>query len=332
MRSGKIDCLGGVGYSTPRMAARMMRTSASVVALLLVAAGGCGKSEPGSAAAPASGGASSSSAPGEAVATYKGRTLTSGQVTQELERLPAPSRSYLAAPDRKRQFVENLVMNDLLFQEGQKQGFDRDAEIERQVADLRKRLVVQRVMKQYQTPPTISDEMVKAQYDQNPGLYSTTQIRASHILVKDEDEAKAILAQLRANPEKFADLAREKSTDTTSAKKGGDLGMFGQGRMVPDFERTAFALKTGDISDVVKTQYGFHIITVTERKEGDAKPFDQVKEQIRATLRNKGLQDQVQGHFDDLKKQADVKIDDQALARIQMPAGGEQPPPPRPIH
>jgi peptidyl-prolyl cis-trans isomerase C len=310
----------------------MTRTSVALVTFLLVAAGGCGKSEPGGAAAPSSGGASSSSAPGEAVATYKGHTLTSGQVTQELERLPAPSRTYLAAPDRKRQFVENLVMNDLLFQEGEKQGFDRDAEVERQVADLRKRLVVQRVMKQYQTPPTITDEMVKAQYDQNPDLYSTTQIRASHILVKDENEAKAILAELRANPEKFADLAREKSVDTTSAKKGGDLGMFGQGRMVPDFERAAFALKPGEISDVVKTQYGFHIITVTERKDGDAKPFDQVKEQIRATLRNKGLQEQVQGHFDDLKKQADLKIDDAALARVQMPTGGDQASPQMPVH
>jgi len=301
----------------------MMRLAAVLGTLLLPLTGGCGKSEPGGTAAP-SGTAASSSAPGEAVATYKGHTLTSGQVTQELERLPAPSRTYLAAPDRKRQFVENLVMNDLLFQEGQKQGFDRDAEVERQVNDLRKRLVVQRVMKQYQAPPTISDEMVKAQYDQNPGLYSTTQIRASHILVKDEKEAKDILAQLRANPEKFGDLAREKSSDTTSAKKGGDLGMFGQGRMVPDFERAAFALKPGEISDIVKTQYGYHIITVTERKEGESKPFDQVKEQIRATMRNKGLQDQVQGHFEQLKKQAELKIDDEALARIQMPPPSAQ--------
>jgi peptidyl-prolyl cis-trans isomerase C len=301
------------------MHANVNRIPAILVTLLLALTMACEKSEPGGAAAPGGTEAAPSAASGEAVATYKGHTLTSGEVTKELERLPAPSRTYLAAPDRKRQFVENLVMNDLLYQEGQKQGFDRDAEIERQVADLRKRLVVQRVMKQFQTPPTITDEMVKAQYDQNPALYSTTQIRASHILVKDEKEAKDILAQLRANPEKFADLAREKSADTTSAKKGGDLGMFGQGRMVPDFERVAFTLKQGEISDVVKTQYGYHIITVIERKEGEAKPFDQVKEQIRATMRNKGLQDQVQGQFDKLKKDADLKIDDEALARVVMP-------------
>ena len=195
------------------------------------------------------------------------------------------------------------------------------------MTDLRRRLVVQRVMREYQTPPTITDEQVRAYYDSNQPLYSTTQIRASHILVKEEDVAKQILAELRAHPEKFADLAREKSTDTTSAKKGGDLGLFGQGRMVPDFERVAFALKPGEISDVVKTQYGYHIITVTERKEGEAKPFDQVKEQIRATLRNKGLQERVQGHFDTLKKDADVKIDEEALGRIALPTGGPPTPP-----
>jgi peptidyl-prolyl cis-trans isomerase C len=265
---------------------------------------------------------------GEVIATYRGRKLTSDAVVQEFERLPAPSRSYLTAPDRKRQFVENLVMNDLLYEEGQKAGYDKEPDIERQVNDMRKRLVVQRVMRQYQNPPNVTDEQVRAYYDQNPTIYSTTQIHASHILLKDEATARQVLADVKANPDKFADIAREKSTDTISAKKGGDLGTFGPGRMVPEFEKAAFALKPGEISDVVKTQYGFHIIMVTERKEGDPKPFDSVKEQIRATLRNRGLQDQVQNHFDQLKKDADLKIDDDALARLTPPGPtpGQQPP------
>ena len=119
---------------------------------------------------------------------------------KELERLPAPSRSYLVVPERKRQFVENMIMNDLLFQEGKQAGFDKDEEIERQVNDLRKRLVVQKVMRKYQTPPTISDEQVRAYYDGHPELYSTTQIRASHILVKDEPTATEILVEIRRQP------------------------------------------------------------------------------------------------------------------------------------
>jgi peptidyl-prolyl cis-trans isomerase C len=318
----------------PHMRARdiwTMTPAAALLAVVLVA--GCGR---GAKEETPKGGTSSGGGPaaaGEVVATYKGHTLTSGQVTKELERLPVPSRSYLSSPERKRQFVENLVMNDLLYEEGRGAGYDRDEDVERQVNDLRKRLVVQRVMRQYQTPPTITDEQVRAYYDQNPDLYSTTQIQASHILVKDEATARQILAELKAHPEKFADLAREKSTDTASAKKGGDLGLFGQGRMVPEFERAAFALKPGEISDVVKTQYGYHIITVTDRKEGERRPFDQVKEQIRATLRTKGLQEQVQAHLETLKKEAGLKIDEEALARVTPPGvSGSTPEVPAPAH
>ena len=258
---------------------------------------------------------------GEVIATFKGREITSVDLVKELERLPAPSRVYLTQPERRRQFVDNMIMNDLLFREGEREGIQNDPEIERQVADLRKRLVVQRVMRQYQTPPTITDEEVKAYYDANPNLYSTTQVAASHILVKDEETAKQIYAELQEHPDRFAALATEKSTDTGSAKKGGELGMFGQGRMVPEFDKVAFSLKPGEISPPVKTRYGYHIIKVTERKEGERKPFDQVKEQIRTTLRNQRMQEQVDNHFAELKKAADVKVDDAALAKVQIPTG-----------
>jgi peptidyl-prolyl cis-trans isomerase C len=255
----------------------------------------------------------------EVVATYSGKKLTSADVVQEIERLPGPSRAYLSAPDRKRQFVENMILNDLLFAEAQKAGYDKDPDIEKQLADMRKRLVVQRLMREYQTPPTITDEDAKKYYDDNPNLFSTTQIKASHILVKDEDTAKRLHAQLVADPSKFAELAKQESIDKTSGAKGGDLGKFGQGRMVPDFERVAFSLKPGQLSDPVKTQYGWHIILVSEREEGERKPFDQVKEQIKTSLRNKQLQDAVQAKFDALKKSANLQIDDAALAKVTPP-------------
>ncbi len=258
---------------------------------------------------------------GEVIATYGGKRLTSDRVLKEISRLPAPSRAYLTAPDRKRQFVDNLILNDLLFTEGQKLGYDKDDDVDRQVNDLRRRLVVQRLVREFQKPPDITDEQAKAYYDDNPNLYSTTQIRASHILVKDEPAAKEILEQVKADPTKFADIAKDKSTDKTSGAKGGDLGMFGQGRMVPEFERAAFALKQGEISDVVKTQYGYHIIMVVERKEGERRPFDQVKEQIKATLRNKAIQDQQDKRYAELKQNANVKIDDMVLEKLQVPQG-----------
>ena len=278
----------------------------------VLAAGGCGPAKEPADSKPA--------ATGEVVATYAGQKLTSDEVVKQLEQMAPSARTYLSNPERKRSFVENLIMNDLMFEEGRKLGYVDNPEIERQVDNLRKRLVVQRVMSKYQTPPAVSDEEVRKYYDDNPSLYSTTQIHASHILLKDEETAKQVLAEVKANPEKFADIAREKSTDTVSASKGGDLGTFGQGRMVPDFELVAFALQPGQISEVVKTQYGYHVIMVSERKEGERRPFEQVKEQIRTSLRNKALQDQVRAHLDQLKKEGDVKIDDAALARLNLPA------------
>jgi peptidyl-prolyl cis-trans isomerase C len=265
--------------------------------------------------------ADAADAQGEVLATYGGKRLTTGRVTKEMERLPAPSRTYLQTPDRKRQFVENMVLNDLLFAEGQKLGYDKSEDIDRQVNDLRRRLVVQKVVREFQKAPEISDEQAKAYYDANPNLYSTTQIRASHILVKDENTAKEILEQVKADPSKFADIAKEKSIDKTSGAKGGDLGMFGQGRMVPEFERAAFALKPNEISDVVKTQYGYHIIMVTDRKEGERRPFEQVKDQIKSMLRNKAIQEQQEKRYADLKQQANLKIDDMVLDKLQVPQG-----------
>jgi len=273
--------------------------------------------KPAAAPAPQAGGTTAEAS--EVVATYSGKKLTSADVVQEIERLPGPSRAYLSSPDRKRQFVENMILNDLLFTEAQKAGYDKDPDIEKQLADMRKRLVVQRLMREYQTPPTITDEDAKKYYDDNPNLFSTTQIKASHILVKDEETAKRLHAQLVADPSTFAELAKQESIDKTSGAKGGDLGKFGQGRMVPDFERVAFSLKPGQLSDPVKTQYGWHIILVSEREEGERKPFDQVKEQIKTALRNKQLQDAVQAKFDALKKSANLKIDDAALAKVTPP-------------
>jgi peptidyl-prolyl cis-trans isomerase C len=308
----------------------MRRETSVIAAFVVLGALGCQQQEQSSKATPPPKAETPATAPaaagkpdegGEIVATYSGNRLSTSRILKEMERLPAPSRAYLQAPDRKRQFVDNMILNDLLFNEGQKLGYDKDDDIDRQVNDLRRRLVVQKVVREYQKPPEVSDDQAKTYYDENPTLYSTTQIRASHILVKDEAAAREILNQVKADPSKFADIAKEKSTDKTSGQKGGDLGMFGPGRMVPEFERAAFALKQGEISDIVKTQYGYHVITVTERKEGERRPFDQVKEQIKATLRNKAIQDQQEKRYAQLKEQANVKVDDVVLEKVQVPQG-----------
>lgn len=291
----------------------MPRSSLAIATALLLAVA-CANEGPKSA------GPSSQPGEGEVVATYDGKRLTTGDVQREIERLPPRSRLQLSAPERLRQFVDNYILNQLLSAEGESKGYASDPEIQRQVDELRQRLIVQRVMRDFQEAPDISDDEVRAYYDANQRLFSGAQIRASHILVKDEALAKSLREQLRDDPSKFEELAKANSTDTATAARGGDLGFFGQGRMVADFERAAFALENpGDISEVVKTPFGYHIIKVTERRDGTARSFDEVKDRIRVAMTNQRRQELVNKQLDDLRAKAKVTVNDDALAKIQLP-------------
>ena len=142
---------------------------------------------------------------------------------------------------------------------------------------------------------------VERAYNDNFELYSTPeQIRASHILLKtagkDEaavrTQAEGLLKQARAGAD-FAQLATKNSEDEGTAAKGGDLDYFGRGRMVPEFDEAAFALQQpGQISDLVKTQYGFHIIKLVERKPGSTRSLDEVRQQLTDQLSTERVQAQ----------------------------------------
>ncbi len=297
---------------------RWQRLAATLVVLAACSRGGA----PGATSSqPAAGG-------GEVIASYDRKQFTTDDFRRELERLPPRSRLQLSSPERKRQFVENYIMNDLLAEDGIAKGYDRDPEITNQVDQLRRRLIVQKVMKDYQEPPPLSDDEVRAYYEQNKRMFSGGQVRASHILVKDEELAKRLREELRQDPSKFAELAKKNSIDTATAARGGDLGFFGQGRMVGEFERAAFALeKPGDISEIVKTPFGYHIIMLTDRKEGEEKPFDEVKDRIRIALLNSRRQEQVNDRLAALRKKAAMQIDDDVLAKAEIPGAPATPTP-----
>lgn len=151
----------------------------------------------------------------------------------------------------------------------------------------------------------VTDEDIKAYYDTLEG-----QIKASHILVADEATAKEVKEKLAAG-EKFEDLAKEYSTDPGSAQNGGDLGWFGEGAMVPEFQEAAFKLKEGEVSEPVKTDFGFHIIKVTET----VKPFEEMKESLKETVREQKVQqpDTIQNALDQAIKDSNVVVKDEDL-------------------
>ena len=138
------------------------------------------------------------------------------------------------------------------------------------------------------------------------------EIKASHILVSDENEAKEIKKKLDAGAS-FEELAKQESQDLLSKEKGGDLGYFNSGRMAPEFETAAYKLKVGQISNPVTSPNGYHIIKLTDKKE--LKPYDEVKDSIRKNLEEERISDPIFGKKllqNELKK-ANIKINDSEL-------------------
>lgn len=208
--------------------------------------------------------------------------------------------------------VDYLVERHLLAQLAVKEGVAETEEYKRRLAlyqakALRDAYLFQKIR------PEVTEEEIKAAYDEEAAkLAQTERVRARHILVGSEKEAKDILARIEKG-EKFEDLAKQYSLDG-SKDYGGDLGYFTAPEMVPEFSKAAFALKVGDVSQPVKTDFGWHIIRLDDRKMGAAQPYDQVKPAIRSVLLGKKLQQVITGlreaskiEFldEDLKKRAE---------------------------
>lgn len=131
---------------------------------------------------------------------------------------------------------------------------------------------------------SITDEDITSYFEENKDSFSEEeQVQASHILVDDEAAAKEVIKKLDAG-EDFGELAKEYSTDTENSESGGELGLFGRGEMMQEFEDAAFNLTVGEISEPVKTEYGYHVIKVTDKKEAKEPVFEDVKEEVNSAL------------------------------------------------
>lgn len=147
--------------------------------------------------------------------------------------------------------------------------------------DIKKNLAVTKLL---EDKITVTEEEMKSYFDANKAYFDVEeQVKASHILVDSEAKAKEVQGKLSAGSD-FAQLAKEYSTDESNKNQGGELGFFGKGDMVKEFEEAAFALEIGTISEVVKTEFGYHIIKVTDKKAAKEANFEENREQIKELM------------------------------------------------
>ena len=220
----------------------------------------------------------------EVLAIVAGKEITNADVDAFLANLPAEQRQYASNPYFREQYVEQVVTLHVLEKMADDLQLDMTEDYKKMldniVRDIKARMAMNEIMKDI----IVTDIEAETVYNINPDNFSKPEtVSAKHILVDSEDVCNEILAQIQNGEKTFEDAAKESST-CPSGQQGGDLGEFGRGQMVKEFEEAAFAAEIGAIVGPVQTQFGFHLIKVEAKSEAETLAFDVVKEQIKKNL------------------------------------------------
>lgn len=257
------------------------------------------------------------------VATVSGQSITEADVQMAVSELDQQFAQL--TPEQKRAAALSAIIEIRLMSEKAKASkLDQDENFKRKMAFLNERALHAQVIEK-EISPKVTDEMLKARYDKEVAARPPTEeIRARHILVKTEEEAKEIIAKLDGGAD-FEALAKEKSSDPGSGANGGDLGFFSKGQMVPEFEAAAFALEPGAYTKTpVKSDFGFHVIKLEEKRTQPPVAFDEVKDQIRQLV----FRDVYFAAVKELRASAQVEIKDETLKKgveeIEKQAGASE--------
>jgi len=214
--------------------------------------------------------------------------------------------------DIKTRMVDNMVTEELFVQEAEKTGVTKNPEFQAGLERARRSLLTQTYLRS-KVQPKLTDANVRSFFDKNKARYSQDEVRAYHVLLKTEAEAKEVYAKAKAG-EDFEVLAKKYSKDPSAAQNMGDLGFFTRSRMVPQFADAAFSMKAGEISQPVKSPFGYHVIKVVEKRAGKPVKFDDVKEQVRGDLQNESINDLIAG----LKKSNKVSVNEANVKALKF--------------
>jgi len=233
-------------------------------------------------------------------------TVTVEQFEKKLESLPPYFKTI--AEKNKARFLDELINEELFFEEASRLKLQADKEVKSLIEEARKKILIAKLIdKEISKATEVNDEQVQQFYMDNRNQFmSSLQYRASHILVGTQDKAEQILEQLESGAD-FAEIAKQESIDP-SKERGGDLGFFTKGQMIPEFEAACTKLDVGELSDVLKTKFGYHVIKLTDKKESAARQLEEVKDQIKQKLLTQSRQEKIQALIERLRLKAKIRV------------------------
>ena len=228
-------------------------------------------------------------------------TITDDEVTEYLMSMGQRGQNY-NNPEGRKAILERIVAGKLMLLDAKRNLLEVEPAFKAQLARLKDELLANYATEKLIAEVKVTDKDCRDYYEANKEQFvAEEKVEASHILVKEEELAKKLLADIKEGKISFEDCAKENST-CPSGKGGGALGAFGRGQMVKEFEDAAFAMNPGDISDEpVKTQFGYHLIKVTSKIGNETIPYESIADEIMAALKNEKSRKAYESKINQLK-------------------------------
>jgi len=243
------------------------------------------------------------------VAVVNGVSITKGQLTPVLEEYRTKAGKRSLESQEKMEVVKSVVRRHLILQQKEVAELRKSERIGKQLKEMEDQLVLAAYLEQHVGQYlTVSDEEIQEYYKANLSSFSTPpKVKAKHILLRSEAEAKAVLEKLRKGAD-FSAMAKQYSIDLPMALEGGSMGTIEKGKTLPELQQVLFSLKEGEVSDVVKTRFGYHILSVEEIIPISPKSFDEVKGEIKTTLIRQKEAKAFEKMVAEIEKRAEIKI------------------------
>ncbi|MGB6607400.1 MAG: peptidyl-prolyl cis-trans isomerase [Atribacterota bacterium] len=243
------------------------------------------------------------------LASFGEHIITLGEFNQLWEEVPEEYKLQLD----KSMVLDQMISEKLLIQEAKDMGLEEDKDILEQIKKMTEQILVQALIeKEILNKVDANEEEVLNYYEQNKDSFTEKeQVHLYNILLETEEEAQNVLEQLKAG-EDFSEIAIEKSSGP-SAAQGGDLDYVAKGTIIPEIEEVIFALELEELSEVVKTDFGFHILKITEKKAETVKTLEEVREEIVQTLLPEKQKEAFDNLLEELKGKVEIEINEEAL-------------------
>ncbi|MCK5451728.1 MAG: peptidyl-prolyl cis-trans isomerase [Candidatus Omnitrophica bacterium] len=276
----------------------------SIFVFLAVVSSGCGKEDPKNVT----------------LASIGKERISLADFYERISTLPVQYQDIIKK--RKNEYLQEIIGDTLLYQEALRRGVHKSRNIKRVIKEATKKIIVARFLKDEIDDVIEVDEAdIRNHYNKHQSEYATTEfLRVSHILVNTKEDAEAVLIEIK-NGVEFETLAKERSIDPT-AHKGGDIGYFPKGQLMSEIERACDKLGPGEVSGVVKTKLGYHVIKLTERRLPELKPIEEVEGTIKQQVRTVKRREIFNDLLESLRERTIININEDALSEV-VPTSSE---------